>query len=381
MTVFNSETASFLINPAVNGQPLPRHIHEYRIKELEANMVEQLLLFGKVALQVPGKNLTLAFIIERGGIRLLDELVAQDALEFVMWPVFIMSMVREGADDREVIVSGYHNDDIYNDPEKSLSLSIADLTQNGLSERKAKHLLRKLRDQYVMPNIDLAKKSKELTEELYEQGRLQKLGIPLKQSWSDVTNSEAAQIALFASNILETAAITEFDYLGWKMPVHELIYRDSVREILVGGKVSEDVQRILTVEKIPDIKSLVLGGHLNLEKASILRKTSIAEEFRDWLQNVERNPDNRDILKRYIDTVAGKDNFFQTPQGKIMKTMGMSFLGAAAGKYLGDAGLAGTLLGFGFGLFDAFIVANLLRGKNPRYFIEKLDSVSKSKTP
>ena len=75
-------------NFLVKGNPVAAaevSLFERRHDDIIASLCEQLLLFDKVSFKVYGENIPLAVLFNHLGVKNLEQLVEEEAIEFVLW--------------------------------------------------------------------------------------------------------------------------------------------------------------------------------------------------------------------------------------------------------------------------------------------------------
>jgi hypothetical protein len=94
-TAFSSNLQNFCLRYAVpppgatfkSGSPLAKRSQHYTedLRAEERTLFEVLLLFEKVQLNVAGPNVIAPLLCNQMGVRAFEELLEQDALNFIVW--------------------------------------------------------------------------------------------------------------------------------------------------------------------------------------------------------------------------------------------------------------------------------------------------------
>jgi hypothetical protein len=88
------------------------------------------------------------------------------------------------------------------------------------------------------------------------------------------------------------------------------------------------------------------------------------------------------VARRYLDAVTHRKGVFNSPAGKIGKTLGVSALSATAGAlFAGPVGAAvggtvgaaiSTVLDVSLDIIDEFVLGRVLEGWSPRNYFDKV---------
>ncbi len=364
--------------------PTPAEIAQFPglQKEIFATVFENFLLFDTVSFKVFGENIPLALLLNTLGERGLDELIEQDAVNFVLWTPMVAFLVKQ-IDGIDPLVSGNHNSAAHSDPEKSIELGLNWMQQKP-SRSKRRALVRKLRDKYRIPAKELPHQAVQLTNSAYVSGKLDCYGF--KSKINDIR-----KLAVTEKKLLTTCAtdLLEYNYLlsnqmtsFSKKEFFEFFTQTQEKLKTSDSKVGEFC-KIAKLEQFPDLKSLYLQLDMPFQKLLKVRRKNSSTRFRRWLDSPSIDAgEGVEITKAYVDAIADAKGFFQTVTGKLTKTAVMSSIGAGVGAVLG--GVPGGVLGVGaakilepaadvvLDLVDEFVVDGLTRGWTPRIFLDDL---------
>lgn len=348
--------------------------------EVVASALEQLMLFDKVSIKVYGENVPITMLINQLGLNRVEKLIEEGALEFLLWTPMVAYNVTELTGILP-LVSGNTTTTVHIDPEESLTAGLQWLS-NKLPERQLKGLVKKAADLYKIPDKHFAGNSAKLVMDAYKSNKLAEYGMPMTKELVNFSLDERKKLAGFAQSVLETTILSSLEYSSFEKYNDYLLSSSTFAKIQDAIKIKRNADEILTLENIPDLKSVFIEQNVNLDRLLKVRGQRDAQKFREWLFTVSTAADAKDITKEYIDSLVDAKGFFETRGGKFVKTMSMYSLGAGVGTLIG--GLPGTLLGgtvgkllepaadIGLDMLDTYFLDGLLRGWNPRIFIDKL---------
>lgn len=355
-----------------------------------AELFEQFMLYDKIAIKIDRQNLPLYFLLKELGLPRVEELIEKKIIELLLWsPIIGMktgTKREDGTIDQSTIFdgkpplfSGHHSDSDFN-PEANLDIL---LNRFSLTRESKRRFIRKALKQYKLPNLEIAEKSAEIVMGAYKENKLANLDLAYIKEPEELDFDERAKLLNLGSDVLVTTVLADKGYLSNNNFAHLSLLKDSVVQIESALKVESNNSRIFQIENIPLLKQLVLDGVIEFNSVFELRKKSVVKNYREWIHSVSNKSDSLSITKDYIDEISGKNNFFETNKGKLIRNVGMYGLGIGLGSVLG--GIPGLVAGgvivkgaeIGLGLFDSFVLDGLLKGWNPQMFIEEIDQLTK----
>lgn len=132
-----------------------------------------------------------------------------------------------------------------------------------------------------------------------------------------------------------------------------------------GNQAPEAFSRVLSVERLPDLATVVSGGQLHLRTAWAIRNSKAGGHFREWFHASGPEDVNR-VIKEYVKALRAARPGERWPV-KLLRIILTSALGLIpqVGPILGGVATAA----------DSLVIDRVLRGKNPRYLIDKLHHV------
>jgi hypothetical protein len=314
------------------------------------------------------------------GPKSVEALLEQGAIEFVLRDDMITYVV----DDINGILplqTGQLNSSVHCDPEASATEGLKWLA-SPLPGRNRRALVRKAIKAYKAVPGDLNnKEAVEIGYKRYKSNLFAAIGLPCNKDLEDLNKQERAKLCGLTTETMELALLAHYQYLTRDCANHFLIAKAQVERLHKAGVIAQKAEIVFNIEKIPDISSLIKAGQLPLKEIPRLRASREATAFRSWLARLSDSTGVEEVSREYISALTKSNTFWETRKGKLLKTLGVSTLGMAAGGAL--AGVEGALAGIALGkileqaaditldLLDVYILDSLGKGWTPKDFIEK----------
>lgn len=357
---------------------------EFHKRKILALLFEQFLLFDKIAIKVDRQNLELYFLIKELGINKVEELIHHGIIIPVLWtPIIITSLGMkkpDGSMDEDSIIGqsplipGRLADED-SDPERNLDRL---LSYFELHKDRKRIFKKRVADKFVLPDNSIADNATKIVIDAYVKGQLTELGLKNEKAPENLSRPERDKLFQLGHNILETTVLAEKQFKSYDKYPEFLLTKDSVRNIETAYHVSENTSQILKVENLANIQQYVLEKRIPFERVFDLRYKRNIKEYRKWINSISKNVDTRDVTKEYIDEVAGKSKFFESTGGKFVRTVAMFGLGSGVGALLAGppgaavGGVVGKAADFGLSLLDTYVLDGILKGWNPRMFVDEI---------
>ena len=354
---------------------------------MTAKILENLLLFDTVAIKVYGENIPLAILVRMFGVKGVEALIEQGALRFVLWNIMITHLVDE-IPGIEPLQSGALNSPIHSKPKESIEAGFQWLPEQ-ITRREKKTLLRKVRDIYIIPDKELARKSIDIVRSAYNSGKLEPYGLNSKNEQYIELNlkkrsivckcaDELSQYAFLMGNGFTTLSNFEF----YKM------FNDSSRKLYNSAQLQDSFTELCTLENIPNFGAILPRIKDPFNNVVKLRNKNSSIKFRKWLSERTSSDSYIPITKEYIDVIANAQGFFETIKGRITKTIAMSAIGAGVGTIISNSvggaalgGAVGALLcptaDLGLDLLDEFVLSGLRKGWTPKIFFDNIEKLKR----
>lgn len=350
--------------------------------DIKATLFEHLLLFDKVSIKVFGENIPLASMLNFIGIRQVEELLEQKAIDFVLWTPIVTYAVKniEGVDP---IGGGNHSSAPHCDPEKSLELCFNWMTRKP--PRSVRRMLtRKIRDHYLVPDKTLAGTAVNITKSAFENGKLVNYGLdPKTKNYQLLDTDDKKTLAKCSGDLLQYSFLMKNGMTSYSEIKYFDFFSKSQNKLKQASLNSKYFNILAEIEQLPDLKSIFHEIETPFDKLIKSRRSKSSKRFRQWLENASNTDlERNEIVKEYVDTIANAKGFFQTAKGKLTKTIVMGSIGAGVGSAL--AGPVGGIVGataaklidpatdIVLDLVDQFLIDGLTKGWTPKMFFDDL---------
>ncbi len=389
-TIFNSELNEFSRKFLVknSGLPVPSH-YEFieKIKALNASLFENFLLFDTLSFKVHGENIPLVILLNLFGVRGVEELLEQNALEFILWDQ-MLGYVVDDIDGVEPLTHGQYNSPAHSDPEESIKLGFNWMSKQPKTSNK-KNLIRKIRNVYSVPKKNLSGKAVALSRSAFESGKLKIYGLfPEKSAFIDLDLENRKKLCKCAEDILQYIHLIDSNMSSYSNFEFYQIFNDSNKKIHQAINLQKNFIELSKLENIPDLQKIFLKISKPFDRVLKLRNKISSKKFRSWLAECSNNNDGFEITKEYVDAIFNSKGFFQTKIGRFTKTIAISAIGTGIGVLV--AGPAGAVGGagvgkllepaadFGLDMLDEFVLSGLIKGWTPKIFFDDLSKLEKS---
>jgi len=345
--------------------------------EIIAGLFEQLLLFDKIVVSTNRLNFALFFLIKNLGINTVERLFESEYIKILIWTPFIFTSGGMHKDDGTIDesamygqppITGGHLSGEDLDPENNI--------QKALSHfqiiRERKRIFTKIAaNNYIVPDgSEFTSGASKLIIDSYKNNSLSTLGLPFEREPNQLHKSERMILLDLGHKVVETAMLSKYGYKSYENYEHYAICRQNIINIGKAYNIEANTDHLFKIEGLPNLKELFLSERLDFEKVFKLRHISSAKFYRKWINEIGENSNATEISKEYINQVKGKSKFFETSEGKFLKTL---FLyGADIGLGAAIAGVPGIIAGFSLSLLETYFIDNLLKGKNPSMFIDQI---------
>lgn len=344
------------------------------LRQVQEDIFENFLLFDKVSFKVFGENIPLTLLLRFFEIKRLEELIEQEAIDFILWTPTILTLV-DNIKGVNPIASGVHNSGPHCDPEQSLELGF-NWMQQPPKRSVRRSLVRKLRDVYRLPDHSLPHDAAAFITSGFHGGKLSAYGLdPKEKEYDSLTSIDKKTLALCAEDLLEYSFILANQMTSISKGEYFNFFCESKRKISLATDTSTAFNEICRIEDFPDLKALFSQIENPFQKIVSLRNKRASVKFRKWLHEYTDNEFNiHPITHDYIQAIVSPRGFFQTWKGKFTKTIVTSSIGAALGGGVGAA-VGATAAHFAdpmIDLVDDYLLDGLTKGWTPRLFVDEL---------
>ncbi|MCB0410518.1 MAG: hypothetical protein KDD29_09890 [Flavobacteriales bacterium] len=362
---------------------------ELKRKDIFSNLFEQLLLFDNIVLSTDKDNHTLYFLIRYFGYENTLRLIKSGYISFYIRTSIIVHSKGKRLDDGTIdestiysqppIVGGsLHGDDI--DIEENIYRAIKPFRFDKKRERE---LIKNTHKQYIKDlDLELGTNTSKIITDAYINNNLENLGMPFTKDPYELNVKEREDLFQIGHSVLESSILLKHNLKSFNNTEHLKILSKNFENIGKAYNVTENTNKIFEIENMPDLKSAYLNGQFNLDDIFKLRHLSNAKYFRKWINDISETTNANEITVEYLNEVEGSKKFFQTSLGKFIKTTASFGVGSGLGMLIGGpavgligagaAKIAEPVTDYAFGLLETYALDNLIEGKNPRGYLNKV---------
>lgn len=337
---------------------------------------EQLLIHDTVSFKIYGENIPLSILINTFGIKGTEELLEQDAIRFMLWNPGVTYFVDDIPGLLPLQSMVHSTSSVHSDPEASIASGL-NFLREPIPRRMRRDLTRKVAKKYQVPPEKLSRDAVEFGHTGYKQNLFAEMGLPHAKELTELSREEREKLCNLATQCLDISLLSMYQYSTYNSFDLLKLNRSHFVSLKDAKAVERVVDTVFEIENVPDFVMMISKGMLDIKEIPKFRKTKGSKQFRTWIDKVSQYDDKSDITKEYIDSVLNDKSFFQTPLGKLTRTMGVTTLGAVVGGAMaGPVGaISGTVVSnatdVGISLFDSYVLDNILKGWTPRHYIDK----------
>lgn len=340
---------------------------------------EKLLYHDGIAIKVYGENIPLAILINTFGVKGVEELIEQGAIQFVLWTPLI-TYLQDDIKGLMPLQCGTFNSKVNIDPEESATLGLGWM-KNQLPRKVRRNLIRKVCKVYKITPNKLSNDSVKFGHEGYESNLFADFGLPKDKDIMDLNRDERKKLCDFATQCAQLAILSECNYDSLELFDVAKINSKEVRRLKDLKAVENNADKLFDLERVPNFNMLIKDGLINLEDIPKLRGKKDSKRFREWISKAGSNENNYDIVNEYIDAITNGKGFFETKTGKLIKILSVSAVSGTIGASIG--GLQGAICGIsmekiaeqgvdlGLSLLDTYVLDGMLKGWTPRHYFDK----------
>jgi len=346
-------------------------------KEMVAELFEQIMLFDQVVLKTGRINFALQFLIQALGIPMVERLVDANYIKFLLYSPNVMRTVGRKKPDGSIDESAI----IGKEPLVAGSFDIGKgdiITQNiesglapfDLQKKHKKLLIKKIRKNYIPTSkpIESSKNAIEIIYEAYNENILAPMGLPYAKELINLNSNERNLLHELGDSVLETILISDNSLISFNNNNHYRLYQESLDNIGKALTIKDNAYKVFEVRNIPNLKRLFLDERMTFDQALKLRHKSYSKFFRKWLNEIAETHDAKGLTKEYLDELMDKPTFFDTSKGKFLRTISAPVIGTA----ISTVTNVPMIPSLGLALFNTFIFQNILDGRKPKTFLEKV---------
>lgn len=372
-TVFNSELERYGQRFLKGLESVPAGLREPDERtRMRAVFLEQLLLFDHITVKAGREDLALYYLLREFDINGVEKLLERGLLNVVLWTPNMFTLQSPDNPDRlppgtpPLMGSGYSTEDM--DIERHLDNLLKHLPS---LHRDRRRIFKRLAEPcFLVPDWRMSDDAARVTIQAYENNRQAPLGLPYVKASDELNKEERLRLLDLGDDVLETEVLARHGLRSYDRYAYFELTRTAIKEIEAALNVSENTSQILTIEKVAAVQPLVTQKNLSLEDILKLRHHPDVKQYRKWINEVSVDTDASDIAPAYISAVNGSNNVLASGGGKLLKTLAMFTIGnTVSAAIVGAAEIASQL---GLTLFDSYLLESIIRGYNPRLFVERM---------
>jgi len=314
------------------------------------------------------------------GERGLEEIIAQRAIRFVLWTPTVTYSVSE-IEGVNALQYGNLNTPAHSDPEQSLELGLKWLPE-PLSRRLGKMLRRKVLPLYSIPASSMSRDAVEFANAAFASGKLKRLGLdPQRTTLMTMSRTERALLGKCATGLLEYHYLMSEQLTAFSEFEPFLYLSESIQRLKTACQIGSQFDELARLEGFPDLRTLfptLKDGFAQLPK---LRQRRNVREFRKWFASATHGDSN--IASEYVRALVSATGSLGSPEGKVLKAVAMTGVGAGLGTLVDGpllglaaggvaAAIGDRLVDLGLDLLDEFLLDGLRKGWHPRLFFDDL---------
>jgi hypothetical protein len=346
-------------------------------EELIAGLFEELLIFDQIVINTNRLNYALLLLVHKLGLNTVEELFGRGYIKIMIWSPALVAATgharKDGTIDESVIygkppIVGGALTEKDLDPVKNIHSA---LDRFQIQRDRKRIFTRIARDHYVVPNgMEFSTESAKFVIDAYNHDNLKHLGLPYGKEPNQLDLEERKLLLNLSHNVLETAVLAKYNYKSYEVFEHLEICKQSIENIGNALSVSQNSSTLFDLEGLPNLKELYLSEKIDFNRIFTIRNLPTAKYFRKWINEISQNADSTELTKEYLNEIKGNSKFFNSTGGRFLKYMASLGLTSAIGSAVG--GPIGSFIGGTLGLLDALWFDNILIGRNPSMFIDRI---------
>lgn len=364
-------------NELVNAIQLEMILEGFRV-------AEGLIIAPSVCSHVFGENVVLCRLIDGFGVKGVEQLLEEGALQFILWRPMIVHLVNR-LEGIEPILGSNHDSLPHCDPEASVEMGLKGWL--GLPWDKVSRVAKLAIERTHLPAKNVPRDAVNAVKDAYDRGALRKLGFDPNIPRYRLDKERRGILSGMAEGIAMGGVLRglEFDIhesaVAWKQVMR-------AQDIVKGDGIVKAVEQGLRVENLPNIPALMAQRIFSMQDIVKLRQNSATQELRKWLWEQPDPHNAEEVAKAWLATITDKPlkdkTWFKAVRLSVAAAVGVAagaaavaVAGPVAGGVAGSAALGGVL-----GAADTFGVEKLLAKPSPRRFADLLrQKIAEHKAP
>lgn len=353
--------------------PDPGGSLERRAQQLPGYLADALLFAPKISLKVMGSNVALTLLIDLFGADVVEELLREKVLEFVLWRDYV-ALIEPFAQGRVPFVAGSFDQPVDADPEASNTAGLAHATQ--LDESQRKRILRLATENTSTTQRARAEGAWQALLDAHVRGDLASVGLPPSVPLSSVTQPLASGIVNELARVHHATEIIARELDLYESPA---TWQDMLRlasEVNSSRHAIQTGEVVLREDRAPSAGALFSANILTPSDILTLRRSSEAKAFREWLWTRPDPADSQRVIDEYRRVIVrDHKDLDRNAWYRWVRIAGVSITSSAAASKItavtGGGFAVDALTGFASGWADDFL-QRVKSGRSPRRLSQRL---------
>lgn len=352
-------------------------------------LAELLMYYNGISFYVYGENIPMAVLINVFGVKGLESLLEQGAINFLFCKPEVMYNVDE-IPGLLPLQSAEFSSKPHSDPEES-AVSGFNWLSNPLHEKQKRRLLKKILDAYHIPPKSISKNSVKFGIDGYNKNMFSNFGLPKQKDIDKLNKYEREKLCSLANECNTLAILSEFHYYSLDSFRVSQMNNMEMNALQSANKIRHATNSLFSIENLPNFETMLNKKIITCKEIPKLRSSKNSIRFRDWIDQATKNEDGIDITHEYLDSIENTKGILEKEPGKILKTIGISAASCLIGGLVTgsiEGVCAGGILSkiiepsfdFGISMLDGYVLDGILKGWNPRhYFAKDISSIINEK--
>jgi hypothetical protein len=343
----------------------PDETLERRRLRLPETLTDALMMAPKLTVKVMGSNVALAVFVQIFGADVVEELLREKALEFILWRDYVGIIQTPGPIP---FVTGNFNSAEESDPEASNMAGLAGSVT--LTEAQRKRLVSLATENTTTTARQRAEEAWQTLIDAHKRGGLAEMGIPPDLSLTMLTEPLKSNLGQQLAHLQHALEIIARELDLYESPDTWKGVLQLAREVTSSGQVVSAGESVLREDHAPSLGVLVARGALAPRVVMELRQAPAAKAFREWLWTRADPTDGDRVLDEYRRLIVkerefGKVEKFYRAVRTVGIAIGAGIVGAKIAAVIGGGLPIETATGAAASLTDLFL-NNLKEGRSPR---------------
>ncbi len=270
-----------------NTQPADQRQINADIKREVVAAAEALMIAPRVCFRVYGENVVLVLLIRAFGVKEVERLLEEHALEFHLWSHQIftiedVNLVRQGLNP--LAAGGRPTTAVHSDPEPSAQEGLAKWGASLNLDRKVRrHLARLVAKRTTLPSTWISEWAVNRTTVAYANGEIESLGFDSNVPLHEAPPAQWKQLSSLAAKFATTADLMEHEYDLYQSAETWETLLSLFSQLMARDRTRAVTEQILAFHHLPSIPRLLTDGVVSIRDIPRLRAKQETADFRAWL--------------------------------------------------------------------------------------------------